>query len=425
VTPEDVTRRVASLRDAGRALRELPARSVWESLAGLLDDWRRADSRWHRALVAELPAATGFSAPVVAEGLRLGLEGFRGDAFLAWVERELAPSRASGAHGSVVVTGFPSTTVFLAGSIPMPSLLSLLAPLALRSPVAAKSASRDRVTPRLLAESLRHADPRLGPCLEVFDFGGDEAALSEPLLEADCVVATGSDETVAAIAARVRPPRRMVAYGHRVSAAVLDGGELRGERLRDLAERLALDVAAWDQLGCLSPIAAFVVGDEDRADALAEASAEALRALASTLPRGAVDKAAAARIALERSDAEMRRAAGRRVALYADADAGFTVIREDGPELRACPGHRFLRVVPVSDATAALAALRPFAPHLAAIGLSGFGSESKLLAQRLTELGASRICALGRMQAPPLGWHHDNRGVFEPIARFADLEPLD
>jgi len=79
----------------------------------------------------------------------------------------------------------------------------------------------------------------------------------------------------------------------------------------------------------------------------------------------------------------------------------------------------------VAGATAALAALRPFAPHLAAIGLSGFGSESKLLAQRLTELGASRICALGRMQAPPLGWHHDNRGVFEPIARFADLEPLD
>ena len=38
---------------------------------------------------------------------------------------------------------------------------------------------------------------------------------------------------------------------------------------------------------------------------------------------------------------------------------------------------------------------------------------------------ASRVCAPGRMQAPPRAWRHDNRGVLEPLARFAQIEPVD
>jgi len=425
VNPDEIARRIAARRSAGAELRARSPRSVWESIAAILDDWRRPDSPWRRSLEAELPAATGFSAPVVAEGLRIGLESWTGERLLEWVERELTPPDTAEAGGAVTLSGFPLTAVFLAGSIPMPSLLALLAPLALRSPVVAKSASRDPVTPRILAESVRAQDASLGRCIDVFDFAGSETDHSDRLLDAECVVVTGSDETVAEIRARVRPPRRVVTYGHRASAAVLDSAELNGDRLDDLARRLARDVALWDQLGCLSPLAAVVVGKDAGADAFAEALAHALAEIEGPLPRGAVDKAAAARIAFERSDAEMRRAAGRRVSVHTGAESGFTVIREDEPTLRPAPGHRFIRVAPVADEADAIDALRPLGPQLAAVGMAGFGPDSKLLARHFAALGASRVCALGRMQAPPLTWHHDNRGVFEPIARFADLEPVD
>jgi hypothetical protein len=38
------------------------------------------------------------------------------------------------------------------------------------------------------------------------------------------------------------------------------------------------------------------------------------------------------------------------------------------------------------------------------------------------QLGVSRICSLGTMQAPPLSWCHDGRGVLLPLARLSDAD---
>jgi acyl-CoA reductase-like NAD-dependent aldehyde dehydrogenase len=424
VSQQDLASRLQTLRRAGEALRRRPAQATLDSLAAVFDDWRGPDSPWRRTLAAELPRATGFSAPVVVEGLRRGLESWSGESFLDLVASELPRRDRSDGSAQVIASGFGLTSVFLAGAIPMPSLLALLAPLALRSPVMAKTASRDPLTPSVVAESVAAHDELLGSCIDVVSFSGSDLEHTDALLAADCVVATGSDATVSAIGARVHPPRRLVSYGHRLSVAALGPAALRGDSLRDSAARLALDVALWDQLGCLSPIAAYVLGG-DGADEFAEALAGALAEIETSLPRGELDKASAARIAHERSDAEMRSAAGARVAVHADDGMRFTVVREDTPGVRSAPGHRFIRVLPVRDAPALLDALHPLGPHLAAVGLAGFGSDPVDLARGLAQLGASRICPLGAMQAPPLDWRHDNRPVLEPLARFSDIEPLD
>jgi hypothetical protein len=39
--------------------------------------------------------------------------------------------------------------------------------------------------------------------------------------------------------------------------------------------------------------------------------------------------------------------------------------------------------------------------------------------------GGSRVCALGRMQLPPLDWRHDGRGAIEPLLRTIDFERED
>ena len=136
----------------------------------MLDGWRRAGSPWRRALEAELPEATGFSAPVVAEGLRLGLASWSGEKLLELVAREIGPEDRLDAAGASMVSGFDTTAVFLAGAIPMPTLLALVAPLALRSPVLAKVASRDPVTARHVARSIAECDPLLGQCVDCVEF---------------------------------------------------------------------------------------------------------------------------------------------------------------------------------------------------------------------------------------------------------------
>lgn len=421
MTPAAIRARLASLREAGAKLRRRPARETLAALARVFDGWSDPSSAWRLALESELPGATGFSPQMVREGLARGLDGWSGDALRELVAREIGPPERLDSAGPGMAVGFDVTAVLLAGSIPMPSLVSLLTPLALRSPVLAKSASRDSVTPRLLARSLAETDAELAQCLEIIDVPGVDAERIGALLDADCVVATGSDETISAVRSRVQPDRRVVVRGHRLSLAALGVAASDGAALEDVAGRLALDVALWDQLGCLSPIAVYVVG-EDAADRVAAALARALAAAERRWPRGDVGATAAAVIAHERADAELRRAAGRRVALHASEGSLWTVLREDGSEPRPAPLHRFVRVLPVRDAAAIPAALAPLAAHLAGVAIEGFGPHTGSLARELADLGASRICAPGRLQAPPLAWSHGGEGVLIPIARFTDLE---
>jgi hypothetical protein len=421
VSPAEVARRLERMREAGERLRARPAGEVVDALARVVDGWRDAEGPWRSALARAHPEASGFSPRGVARGLELGFGALRGDTLWRVVERELGGVAALDGNADTIAGGFPTTAVVLAGSIPMPTLLAMVAPLALRSPVLVKPSSHDGVTAEAVARSVADVDEELGRCVELAHFAGDSDAHTRALLEADCVVAFGSDETTAGIAARLPRGRRFVAYGHRLSIAVLGDAATAGVALEDAARGLALDVALWDQQGCLSPVAVYVVSERaGAADAVAESLAAALAQTSRALPRGRVGAADAAAIAHERAAAEMRIAAAARVRLHAGAD--FTVVREADTVTRPSPLFRFVRVHPVADGSELERSLAPLARHLAGVAIAGFGDEDRAMARRLAALGASRICAPGMLQAPPLDWHHDGAGLLAPLARFTDDE---
>lgn len=391
MSPDEIRERIHALRGRAGGLQV-------EAVARVLDGWSDHTSTWRTELERELPAATGFSPQVVREGLRIALAGWTGQALRELVQQQ-DPDEQRG------VTG-----LLLAGSIPMPSILALLAPLALGSSVVAKSASRDLVTPRLVARSVREADAELGARIEVLEFPGHDRERIDALCEADLVVATGSDETVAQIHAR-----RVVRHGHRLSVAVL-GAEACRPVSEALADALALDVALWDQLGCLSPLAIYA----PEPDAVAEALAAALERAESHLPRGTVDAHAAALTTHERDSAELRASDARSVRVLAGPT--FTVVRESDATPRPSPLHRFVRVHPVDDPSSLRAALAPLASHLAGVALAGFGCDTRAMASMLAGLGASRVCPAGRLQAPPLSWPRGGLDVLSAAPAPASLE---
>jgi hypothetical protein len=413
VSAAEICERLAVLRESGRHLRRRRAVEILDALGQVLELWRDPSSPPRDALSKQLPEATGFSEPVVRAGLDHALVPFGRDALFALVESELGGVAALEAFAQAVpvrlVSGFDATALILAGALPTPTLVAMLAPLVLRSPVLVKPASRDPVTAGIVA---------MAP------IASSDAESLGALLEAECVVATGSDATVAALAARVAPSQRFVGYGHRLSVAALGADAQSGDALAEAMRGLAVDVALWDQQGCLSPLALYVVGGGAEApDRAAEALAAALAEAAERLPRGRPDAAAAALVSHERAEAEMRAAAGARVAVHAGPGTSWTVVREADARHRRAPLERFVRVHPVADEAALLDTLGPLAPHLAAVGCAGFDpGRLGALAPALAGLGASRICPLGSMQAPPLAWCHDGRGVLAPLARFCDRE---
>lgn len=421
--PHEIRDALERVRAAGSRLRERPARETLRALARVLDLWRNPASPWRAELEREIPRATGFHPALVREGMSRALTPWSGEALLALVEEELGGAEAFEGRRSPLVRGFETTAVVLAGALPPPSFLAILAPLALRSPVLVKTSSQDPVTADCIARSVAEVDPELAACIEVLHFSRDHEACTDALFESDCVVATGSDVGVAAMAARVPAGRRLVTYGHRVSLTALGPSALSGSALEQTANRIAVDTAMWDQLGCLSPLWVFVVGgDESAPDRLGEALARALEDAEKRWPRGSAPATSLAEIAREQGEAEMRGVGGARVRVWTGAGRVWTVVRDDGAALRASPRHRFLRIVAVSNLDRVAAALAPLRRHLAGVALAGFGPETDRARRVLASLGASRICVPGELQSPPLSWHHDGRGVLEPLALFTDLE---
>jgi hypothetical protein len=422
VTPNDIEQQITRLREAGEGLRKRSISDLVDVLGVVLDGWRDPNSAWRKDLESRLPAATGFFKPLIRKGLEQALDGWTSETLRALATRELGPLQDLETASNSRVSGFDLTAVLLAGSIPMPSLLAIIAPLVVRSTVLAKPAARDPITPMLVARSIAEVDPELGRCVEVAQFGGSNEDCMNALLQADCVCAMGADATIAAVQARVRPPRRLVVDGHRLSlAAVVPPKE--AAPLSHLADRLALDVALWNQLGCLSPIAVYVVGNSEQAAALALALAHSLAEAEKAWPRGAIEAAAASTIARERAEAELRLAAGHAVAVHSSNTTAWTVILEEGPERRLAPLNRFIRVIPVANSSLLLEAVRPLRAHLAAVAIEGFGADTLGLARSFADLGASRICAPGKLQSPPLDWRHGGQGALTPLLRFTDFEP--
>jgi hypothetical protein len=248
--------------------------------------------------------------------------------------------------------------------------------------------------------------------------GGLASAL---FAEADCIVATGSDQTLAAIRQKLRPATRFVGHGEKVSFAYIAGDAMERQAHAVVAQAAA-DVTAWNQRGCLSPHVIYV---EERGDAenFANLLAGKLEELERTHPRGTLPAEDAAAIATRRAFYEVRSAHSPETKLWSSREStAWTVILENDPRFQISCQNRFIYVKVVPDLTAALQGAELVREHISTVGLACDPAQTHELARRLARWGAKRICPLGQMQLPPLGWRHDGRPPLGDLVTWVDWE---
>lgn len=414
---------------AGESLRARRFEERLAIVADVLARWTAPDSPWRRELARALPPATPFTEGTIREGLDSALRAWQPADFVACAEREIGAQL--GRDADRALAPFEWTLLVAGGAIPMPTILTALVPLVLGSPVLLRATRHDPVTPTLLARSVAERDEDLGRALEPVRFPVEDAAAYEAALEAPCVVATGSDEALEALRARCTSRTRFVGYGHRFSIGVVGPGiDVEDEAV---ARGFALDVARWDQSGCLSPVVVYLV-DVPRsvAERLTRAIGDALEALETGMPRGAIESSRAIGIADERAAARMRSDPS---ALSIVEGEGHTVVLEADATPRPAPLGRFLRLLPVESVEALGRALRPFHGHLSTAALAGFTTTHRTTDPRsttggspsiaeagiraaLVRAGVSRVTSPGAMQTPEVDWPHDGLPLFGALARF-------
>jgi hypothetical protein len=421
-------------RNRERYLESRTTESIIRLLDKLAGEWLSADFPFRREALEAGPAATGFSGQVLAAGLDQFFKQLTAENLEALLRQDLGhPHRLDGfhpeehhAHGQrTALACGPLLLAHIApGNIPNPVLSEMVLGLLTRSAQFVKCASGGALIPRLFAHSIYEADAKLGSCLEVAEWpGGSEPLESALFAEADCVVATGSDEMLEAIGKKIPRTARFVGYGTRVSFGYVTREALE-QNVAAVVENAAADVTAWNQRGCLSPHVIYV---EDAGKVTAEAFATLLAgeldAAEKILPRGHLKPATAAAIATRRSFYEVRSAHSLETKMWASLEStAWTVIWENDPRFQISCMNRFIYIKAVADLTHALQGAELVRDKISTVGLSSTTAQSREFAQRLARWGARRVCPLGQMQNPPLGWRHDGRPPLGDLVTWTDWE---
>jgi hypothetical protein len=425
-------------RNRDKYLAGRSTQAVVELLCGVAESWLDDDYPFRRLALEQGPAATRFSRATLAGGLDAFFKQFTPENFNALLVQEFGhaqrldeiafhageQSRSTAPRGAIV-RGPEMLAHITAGNIPNPALMSVTLGLLLRSAQFVKCATGGAFLPRLFAHSLYDADAKLGACLELATWRGGQAELERALFEqADCVTATGSDETLAAIRQRLPTKARFLGYGERVSFGYIASGALSGPHAKKVIGRAAVDVAAWDQLGCLSPHVIYVDhGAGLSAEQVAEQLAGELAARETKEPRGELPPATAATIASRRAFYEVRAAHSPDTRLWQSRNStAWTVVCETDPRFQLSCLNRFIYVKGVKDLTQALQSADSVRDKISTVGLAAPEDRAADLALQLAHWGATRVCPLGEMQNPPLAWRHDGRPALGELVTWTDFE---
>lgn len=404
-------------------------------LANVAERWLEDDFHLRKRALADGPQVLGFSRETLARGLDEFFHEITPGHLNALLAQDLGHVEAldravpmpagQGTRRFARATGPEFIAHIAAGNIPNPTLMSLMLGLLTRSAQFVKCARGTSLLPRLFAHSIYEADAKLASCLEIAEWPGGNVTLENVLFaEADCVTATGSDETLASIRRRLPATVRFLGHGHRVSFGFVAGGAQGVFTAKKLAALAATDIVAWNQLGCLSPHVIYIEHDAGvPAEEFAALLAGELQRRELAEPRGNVPVEVAATLASRRAFYAVRAAHSADTRLWHSEDStAWTVVCEADAKFQASCGHRWICVKPVKDVVDLLHHADAVRGRVSTVGLAAPDDRAERITTELARWGVARVCPLGRMQNPPLTWRHDGRPALGELVTWTDWE---
>ncbi len=409
-------------------LRQMPLADIVDALGETTRRWQLSTYAFRQVAEEYLPRLTGYSRPVIARGLDHLFRELRHDNLWALLEEEFddplvldewRPRRR--AKGKVRAFGPRLTLHIIAGNIPGLGVQSLVFALLVKSPSVVKSATDEPLLTALFAQSLNEVCPELARNVAVMWWAG-EKTVRLPVQFADAVIAYGSSETMEMFRGTLPARSRFIGYGHRYSIALV----ARECATPKTTHMLATDMAMYDQQGCLSPQLCWVEeGGTLSPQEFAQRLGNALETIETKLPSGTFTAERMANIQQVRATFEIEE----EYTLYVSPRSTRWTVAFTTVPTRGLPQvPRGVLVLPRADL------LQPIAPTLSvvpnvlcdevqAIGIAAPPERAQAIIDAYAaETGVNRFCPIGKMQFPPLLWHHDGRPNLTDLVRWVDVE---
>jgi len=436
ITPLVVTEACRQLkRNRTQYLRDTPTGQIITMIARLSENWRDDHFPFRKTALQHSVEKTGFSSASLAHGIDRFFSRITEDNLHNLMTQELGDSRRMDSplgtpeeradNRLSMAKGPELLALIIASNMPCLAIMSMIHGLLVKSAQFVKCPNGSGFIPKLFAHSLYDAHPKLGSCIELASWEGGDSALDQAIFnESDCVVATGTNETLESVRSRVHSHQRFVGYGSKVSFAYIHKDMLSRAMAKELARNFAQDVASWNQLGCLSPHLIYVGnGGSVSPEMFSEMLAEALEQIEATQPRGDISHSEDDHIIYKRNFYESRSTGAGDLRLWkSECDTSWTVVYEEDPLFTTSSLNRFIHVKTVKDVEEMLRVAEMAHGQVSTVGLSAPKNDAECIVKKLAHWGVTRICPIGQMQNPPLGWRHDGRPPLGDLVTWTDWE---
>lgn len=416
----------AALEAAGRALRARPVASIVEALAAACARFADPTDPARADAVAALADHHGAPLPAIERILDAAFPRWDEPAIERWLAADLGDPAAL--DGFVEIGGAarrarpPRLLLSIqARGVPTTPVADLMAALLVKAAIRIKPASGSDDLPERFVAVLAEVDPGLASAVRVVRWAPGSEAAAAATAAADLVVATGGAETMAAVRREARPDARIVLHGPRMSAAAIGAEALEDPEAAVTA--LADDAALAGQVGCLSPVVAWVEAPAETVHDLARPVLEACAARWPGTPRREAGTGERAAWAEWTALGAVEAAQGTGGPTAGGPGEGWSVrarSRADAPDPPPVPRALVLEPVESLEAVAALCERRR--GLVAAVGIAAAPERIRALAPELAEAGVERVAPLGTMQRPPLGWRRDGRPELADLVEWTDRE---
>ena len=304
------------------------------------------------------------------------------------------------------------------GNVPGVSVTSLIRGLLVGSAVLLKPARADRELPVLFHSALRDAAPALADRAAVRYWQPDEAGVDEVMRAAASVVVYGGEEAIRWARGAAGANTHLVEYPHRVSVLLVTESGLTADTVNEGIASAAMACAMFDQRGCVSPHAIYVVRGGARApEAWAESLAHEMDTLSRTLPAGRRTASEASAFHQEAGRVEMEQASGTATRVWGAGEPWRVVYRSEPGFEPSCLG-RFVRVYPVDDARDAARVLGGLKPWLQTVGVVGALDDGERA--EIVGAGALRIVDVDQVPWPPAWARLDGVEPLRSLVRWED-----
>jgi hypothetical protein len=345
-----------------------------------------------------------------------------------WVDQ--GPSRFPGLRAQTRAFGARCVHV-IAGNAPIVSILTVIRNALTRSDAIIKTPSNDPLTAAALVRTMAEMAPNhpITRHISVAYWKGGDERIEHQLYDPrgiEKVIAWGGLDSVKHITRYIQPGIDLITQDPKLSGTMIGRAAFVDEAtLQSVARRLALDIGAQNQEGCVSARVIYVESgtDEDgvaRANRLGELTFAALQALPPHLstPHKAFDPALKQEIdAIRLQDDDFRIFGGR------NNEGAVIVSQEDFPvDFSRALACRVGNIVPVETLEAAVRSVNAYTQT---IGI--FPEEVKSeLRDQLAFQGAQRIVSLGG--AATMQHNMERQDAIEPVRRmckWVTVEEID